>query len=160
MLSINTTPAPPWPVSTGPAVQPVQPVTAPSLVQRSTDDDAPGAPLLPRQRATQEEQAEIELAREEQAREEQAERAERAQEAERQRPPPQQLLSTVWEASAAVVNQALGEEPGGSAASGEGPVTEPPTDQGVAGQDVVSYDERGHGEAAPVELGAIISERV
>lgn len=157
MLSINTTPAPPWPVSTGPAVQPVQPVTAPSPVQRSTGDDAPGAPLLPRQQPTQEQQAEIELAREEQAREEQAERA---QEAERQRPPPQQLLSTVWEASAAVVNQALGEEPGGSAASGEGPVTEPPTDQGVAGQDVVSYDERGHGEAAPVELGAIISERV
>lgn len=132
MLSINSNPSVPWPVTTGQAVTPVQPVSAPAARQGSTNDsrqqadDGRGAalpsasvkvsgtareksaehqaaPLLPRERPPEEQQS-----AQSEVDEAKAEKAERQQEAERQRPPPQQLLSTVWKASAAVVDQALG----------------------------------------------------
>lgn len=185
MLSINTTPAVPWPVTTGSAVQPVVPVTAPSPVQRSTGDprqsagdgrgsapaspsvrvsttqpreadEAVAAPLLPRERPPEQQEAELDQARQEEV--------ERAREAESQRLPPQQLLSTVWEASAAVVNQVLGEEPAAATPAAADAATDAvpvklAADPGAEAQDLVSYDERGNGESAPVELGVIISER-
>ncbi len=120
----------------------------------------------------------------------------------------QNVLSRMWEASAAVVDRALGiEPPNGSEVPGTQSDTAPdlsavaastiprkpivaerqarPTleplpwpvmpesgevevdvvgDGVVVGEDVVAevvaYDEHGHGSAAPVEAGAIISERV
>lgn len=209
MLSINTNPSTPWPVTTGQTVQPIQPVTAPSAKQGSSNgsrqqaDDGKGtalpsasvkvsttareksaepqaAPLLPRERPPEDQdraQNEVDDAK--------AEEAERQRETERQRPQPQQLLSTIWKASAAVVDQALGEpqaatssvEETQAAAESSGVVVvatagrmvtgqqdnaEAPTGatQAADAQEVVAYDERGNGETAPVELGAIISERV
>lgn len=118
----------------------------------------------------------------------------------------QNVLSRMWEASAAVVDRALGiEPPNGSEAPGvqsdtapdlsavaastiprkplvaeqqakpaleplPWPVMPESTEVDVVGDgvvvgeegiaDVVAYDEHGHGSAAPVEAGTIISERV
>ena len=209
MLSINSNPSVPWPVTTGQTVAPVQPVTAPAAKQGSTSDsrqqagdgrgaalpsasvkvsttareksaEPQAAPLLPRERPPEDQQSaqnEVDEAK--------AEEAERQQEAERQRPQPQQLLSTIWKASAAVVDQALGESESASSPVGEPPALaesgamvvvatagrlvtgqQDPTEvqagttPAVDGQEVVAYDERGNGETAPVELGAIISEKV
>lgn len=222
MLSINNSPATPWPVPTGQAVKPVQPITPAGAAQRSANEsrqqnadgrgtgaqapsvrlsqtvtaetrpqprsESPAAPLLPRERPPEEQQAAdpAEAAGADEARAQ--EEAEQALEAAR-RPQPQQVLSSVWKASGAVIDQALGDvqaptsvEAAGAAQAVESPgmvvvatagrlLTAAESEADRAGvpvpvpvaaeaQEVVAYDERGNGTPAPVELGAIISERV
>lgn len=170
--------------------------TLPTVRGRATPDaespaPAPSAaPLLPRGSAQPDgENASAGLA-------EALDKAERkdaeakAQEKAAQRPPLQDMLTSVWEASAAVVEVALGgetaqttgtpavrSEPAGRAAGVAAPVAsrsntvspdarttgEAPAPQVSdlrAGQDPVVYTEQGTSSWAPLETGSIVSRRV
>jgi hypothetical protein len=96
----------------------------------------------------------------------------------------QELLTNVWQASAAVVNRMLGQEDTSAVnaaaesqeSSGSEPVMEElelpwpvmSQDAGAspsradlgASDDVVAYDERGNGSVSPLEAGMLISHRV
>lgn len=113
------------------------------------------APLLPRPRSPeQERQARAEDARKK-AEEEETDRVEDTQaQAGPRQVPPQELLSNIWQASAGVVEQALGD---GVAADTD--MARVAQDSGTPEREVVSYDESGQGNPAPLELGSILSER-
>jgi hypothetical protein len=77
----------------------------------------------------------------------------------------QTVLSNMWEASAAVVDRALGREPAsGDTPDAGGDTAAPDLSQAAAiearGGDVVAYDERGASSLAPLEAGSLISHRV
>lgn len=185
MFSFNTTPAVSWPSSSGPNIAPVQPVAAPTAVKRSSSESNPqggdprqfttftrsgrvpegqeptssepqAAPLLPRERSPEEQEAAERAQAQATEEAEQQDEAEAAQEAAVQ---PQQLLSNVWQASGKVVEQLLGkpiEEVTAHSMNRSAEGSAPPSEE----KEVVAYDESGNGTTAPVELGVIISERV
>lgn len=141
------------------------------------------APLLPRERPPEEQEA-AERAEAAEAEADKAQEAETRARESAQGPQPQQLLSTIWKASGAVVEQALGTDDAqagaadattatlptgevvvvataGRMTSAESTAQESRSSEPVrADQEVVAYDESGNGTPAPVELGVIISERV
>ena len=128
---------------------------APGLAASEADT---AAPLLPRPRSPeQERQARVDEAREAEA---DGEETTQAQDTEaEQRVPPQELLSSVWQASAGVVEQVLADGVADTGAARAAPV-DGTSEREAAEREVVSYDETGHGNPAPVELGTILSERV
>lgn len=234
MLNVTSPSAVSWPAPASVAVAPVHPVASVPSVQtggqdgktqmgfgrddraapqraaagRSTVDER-GAPVEGAGTPASGTPAPHDMVAHRQARQEAARAAENKQAGDKKAVEHlQNVLSRMWEASAAVVDRALGIEP---AASSEVPGTQSDTapdlssvaastiprkpvvaerqpkpaleplpwpvmpesseveidvvgDGIVPGEDtaaeVVAYDEYGHGSAAPVEAGAIISERV
>ena len=118
--------------------------TAQAPGPQAMDDAKLAAPLLPRPQTPEEERK----AREAEA----AAEGQGGAGAADQVVPPQELLATVWQASAEVVEQTLGEETGVmNAEELNGPAW--------PDREVVAYDENGQGMPAPLELGTIVSEK-
>ena len=236
MLNVTSPSAVTWPAPASVAVAPVQPVAAVPSVQTGSQDGktqmgfgrddraaqravasgrptvdergspADGASAAPAPAGTP---TAHDVAAQRQARQEAAQAVEQKQAKDKKAVEHlQNVLSRMWEASAAVVDRALGiEPPNGSEVPGTQSDTAPDLsavaastiprkpivaerqarpaleplpwpvmpesgevevdvvgDGVVVGEDVVAevvaYDEHGHGSAAPVEAGAIISERV
>lgn len=132
---------------------------APAAPGQAASEADTAAPLLPRPRSPeQERQARADEARKAETGGEEA--ADQAHDTEaEQRVAPQELLSTVWQASAGVVEQVLADGVADTGAARAAPV-DGTSEREAAEREVVSYDENGHGNPAPVELGTIISERV
>lgn len=236
MLNVSSPSAVSWPAPASVAVAAVSPVAAVPSVQTGgqdgktqmgfgRDDRAPQRTAVAGQRAAVDERstpadgtgtstatpgtpASHDVAAQRQARQEAAQAAEQKQAKDKKAVEHlQNVLSRMWEASAAVVDRALGiEPPNGSEVPGTQSDTAPdlsavaastiprkplPAEprarpaleplpwpvmpesgevevdvvgDGVAADgsvaEVVAYDEHGNGSAAPVEAGAIISERV
>ncbi|WP_137919090.1 hypothetical protein [Hydrogenophaga sp. 2FB] len=238
MLNISSTTAVSWPTPVSTAVAPVSPAAAvqpvqagghdgkaqtgfgredratpqpPTTPRRAEDGRTPPATSTTAKTATEPgAAAPRDLAARQQARQEAADAAEQQQaKGKRTVEHLQQVLSNMWEASAAVVDRALGIEPSNSDALGNQSDTAPdlsavaasliprkplvpqragtavlehtphPEMQRAAGgdaavdvmgdgvsaedstpADIVSYDEHGHGSAAPLEVGSLVSERV
>lgn len=148
--------------------------SAPAATRQGADTSALGAPtaqpapLLPRDSTEAgESDTSAETA---QARAEQQEEERKAREKAEQRQPLQEVLSTVWKASAAVVEVVLGRDvdvatatPG--AASTESVQAELPGIESVPAalrreQEPVAYTEQGTSSWAPLEAGSLISRRV
>lgn len=241
MLNISSTTAVSWPTPVSTAVAPVSPAAAvqpvqardqegkaqagfgredratpqpPTIQRRAEDGRTPRAASATATTATEPGAAEPrDLAARQQARQEAAEAAEQQQaKGKRTVEHLQQVLSNLWEASAAVVDRALGIEASKSDAPGNQSDTAPDLSavaasliprkpvlpqragtavleqaphlelqraaendgvvdvvdvvgDGVSADDsasgeIVSYDEHGHGSAAPLEVGSLVSERV
>lgn len=236
MLNVSSPSAVSWPTPTSVAVAPVHPVAAVPSVQTGSQDgktqmgfgrddraapqravaggrpavDERGAPVDGAGTPAAGTPAPHDVAAQRQARQEAAQAAEKKQASDKKAVEHlQNVLSRMWEASAAVVDRALGiEPPNGAEVPGVQSDTAPDLsavaastiprkpvvvaerqakpaheplpwpvmpesaeaevdvvgDGVVVGEDavaeVVAYDEHGHGSAAPVEAGAIISERV
>ena len=234
MLNVTSPSAVTWPAPASVAVAPVHPVAAVPAVQTGGQDgktqmgfgrddraapqraaagrsavDERGSPVESSGSTSPGTPAAHDVASQRQARQEAAQAVEQKQAKDKKAVEHlQNVLSRMWEASAAVVDRALGIEP---AASSEVPGTQSDTapdlsavaastiprkpvvaerqprpaleplpwpvmpesgeveidvvgDGVVVGEEmaaeVVAYDEHGHGSAAPVEAGTIISERV
>lgn len=238
MLNISSTTAVSWPTPASTAVAPVSPVTAVQPVQAGSHEGQaqagfgregraahPQAPVTGRTGADRRPAAEAEeasrrpvpgspaprdLAAQRQVQQEAAQVAEQEQAKDKKAVEHlQNVLSRMWEASAAVVDRALGLEPAkGQEVPGNQSDTAPdlsavtasmiprklPADraataameqlpwpvmpdttesgeavdvvgdgvspEGTTMAEVVAYDEHGNGSPAPVEAGAIFSERV
>lgn len=142
------------------------------LLPRPSKDDGRGNP---QSKATDTDETEAE--REQQVREAQ-------EQARKQRL--QDVIANVWKASAAVVDRALGIEPGEAEAAGgvtgasgaredvplRRPVVPPTPEREAANdplrdlesikasQDVVAYDAQGHSSLAPLESGTLLNRRI
>lgn len=239
MLNISSTTAVSWPTPVSTAVAPVSPAAAVQPVQAGGHDgkaqtgfgreDRAAPPPPTTQRRAEDGRAPLatsttatttaesgaaaaprDLAARQQARQEAAEAAEQQQaKGKKTVEHLQQVLSNMWEASAAVVDRALGIEPSKTDALGNQSDTAPDLSavaasliqrktvapqragtavlehlpnpgmpgaaegdaavdvvgdgvvaEGGALAEIVSYDEHGHGSAAPLEVGSLVSERV
>lgn len=201
MINIASTPSLGWPSSPAPAVAPVVAAGAVTPVQGSARESraglgfgqggqapqeqgggrtvasaetvqAPAAPLLPRSQNGSD-GAPVDAGEQLEAERRQAE--EQVEELAKEQAVQQQLrevLSNVWQASAAVVERALGLEEGAAAAATQAPA-EVGAVAGAPGRDAAAsaaetvrtaepeaYDEHGNSSWTPPELGGLISQRV
>ncbi len=147
--------------------QPAAPLPSPSSAAASGErpDADPAAPLLPRPAGRDAETAQTRR---------QAERnGERARERDRQAMEHlKQVLASVWAASAAVIDRALGLEAAEAPGSQGGTAPDlsqvaaalvarrspPPLDPAM--DEVVAYDERGNSSLMPLETGGLVNWRV
>ena len=70
------------------------------------------------------------------------------------------VLTNVWQASAAVVEQALGLEKSTPDKPADTVALAAAAQDDTPGAEVVAYDERGNSSLAPLEAGSLISHRV
>lgn len=139
--------------------------TAPRAVNESATGApaAQAAPILPRERKDGERSSPADEAAEAkvQAEQRQIEEQKALDKAEQQLKL-QEVLATVWKASAAVVDVALGREAAqaGAAEQAELPGIEPLPAALRREQEPVAYNEQGASSLAPLEAGSLISHRV
>ncbi|WP_372656865.1 hypothetical protein, partial [Hydrogenophaga sp.] len=144
--------------------------------QRPDRAEAQAAPLLPYKPSGGDPDVRTDLENRALVRDDQK-AAEEKEQAAQQRPALQEVLSSVWKASAAVVERVLGSSaasaPGGAVEAAAAvqtralaPVQSELFAEPVAlvempsAEQVVAYDEHGNSSLAPLEAGSLVSERV